>query len=83
MCAALTPKREQVTRCAESIPHDESLVDNWEVTIVNLHPGGRADEMRDALEGKRADVSARLDSKRARLADLAAAIADIAGQINA
>jgi HPt (histidine-containing phosphotransfer) domain-containing protein len=66
----LRAKREQASRLRESIQHDEANVSRWRDAIYNLRPGGRADEIRDSLEGKISDVEDRISSKKQKLREL-------------
>jgi hypothetical protein len=77
MREALTHKREQIERLQGSIAHDEENVRRWHDTIYNLRPGSRADEIRDSLSHKIAEVSEKIESKRQRVRELRAAISEI------
>jgi hypothetical protein len=78
---ALERKREKASRLRESIDHDEGNISRWEDTIANLRPGGRADEIRDSLEQKIADVREKVDSKAARLGELDESIREIESKL--
>lgn len=77
----LTRKREQLDRMRESIAHDESNIKRWTGALASAHAPGQSLELRTTLEGKIKDVTARLDTKRARLAELEASIGDISGRV--
>jgi hypothetical protein len=70
-------KREKANSLQDSIEHDEGNIERWQDTINNLHEGGRADEIRDSLEGKISDVESRIASKKERLEELEEFIRDI------
>lgn len=78
---ALARKSEQIQRLRESIDHDEGNISRWQDTICNLHDGGRADEIRYALEEKINDVHNRIRSKERRLEELEDAIRDIESKL--
>jgi len=74
-------KREQVQRLRESIEHDEALIDHWQDVIYNLNDGGRADEIRDAMEDKISSVESKIKSKGNRISELEDAIRDIESKL--
>src|ERR1035441_7894718 len=70
-------KRERVSRLRESIDHDEENISRWRDTIYNLHPGGRADDIRDSLERKISDVEDRIRDKEQKIREIENDIDDI------
>ncbi len=82
MLDALERKREQTHRLRESMARDEENVQRWQVTLSHLGSGPGADETRASLDGKIADVAARLGEKRARLDELEKSIREIAAKLS-
>ena len=70
-------RSERVSRLRESIDHDEENISRWRDTIYNLHPGGRADDIRDSLEGKISDVEDRIRDKEQKIREIENDIDDI------
>lgn len=81
MAEALSRKVEQRDRLIESIAHDEHLISQWKTKISNLRPGGRADEIQDALESKIDSVRSKIQSKLQRVEDLSDSIRDIRSKL--
>jgi hypothetical protein len=81
MTEALARKEEQRARLIESIAHDEGLIDGWRDKIYNLRPGGRAAEIRDALESKIESVGVKIRTKERRVSDLTDSIRDIRSKL--
>lgn len=79
---ALSRKTDQAARLRESIEHDEENIARWQGTIHNLRPGGRADDIRESLEDKIADVESRIRSKQGKLEHLEEAIRDIRSKLD-
>lgn len=74
-------KREKVSRLRESIDHDEGNISRWRDVIYDLRPGGRADEIRDSLEGKISDVEDRIRSKEQKIREIEDDIDDIEAKL--
>ncbi len=75
----LVRKREQAARLQESIDHDRANIERWQATLTGLRSGGREDEIRASLETKIADVTAKIETKEQRLAELQSLIRQIEG----
>ncbi|MEL7362061.1 MAG: DUF349 domain-containing protein, partial [Bacteroidota bacterium] len=73
----LRRKTEQLSRLTDSIDHDRSLIDRWQDAIYNLRPGGRADEIEEALNAKIESVSEKITSKENKVASLEDQIRDL------
>jgi hypothetical protein len=76
-----TYKQEQLERLRESIGRDDENLTRWRARLEGLRPGPHADETRAELDGKIAEVDARVATKRQRIVELEKDISEIAAKL--
>ena len=76
-----TYKQEQLERLRESIGRDDENLTRWRSRLEGLRPGPHADETRAELDGKIAEVDARVATKRLRIVELEKDISEIEAKL--
>lgn len=62
---------KNVERARQAIAEDEEQIQKWRDTIYRIHPGGRGEELKQALEKRIVDMEKSLVERRKRADDMA------------